>query len=198
MGQVYERIDERIQRWVAAQPMFFVGSAPLSATGHINVSPKGLDTLRILDDRTLAFLDSGGSGIETVAHVRENARIVIMLCAFEGQAKIFRFHGRGEIVTPIDTEFASLVEKFDTNELGVRSIVRVHIDRISDSCGYGVPLMSFEAQRNISQKYLRSRGMQHVRDSAETKNQASIDGLPGISVEEAQNFYAPDYLRKPD
>ena len=192
MGKVYERIDENIREWIARQQMFFVATAPLTASGHVNVSPKGHDTLRVLDDHTLAYMDYGGSGIETVAHVRENSRITIMMCAFEGQAKIFRFYGTGEVFTPLDEGYSTLSEHFDQSELGVRAIIKIHVTRVSDSCGYGVPLYEFQEQRRISPHHVKKRGIENVRDYLKENNQKSIDGLEGISGDEAMAFQGPD------
>src|SRR4051794_30870808 len=132
--------------------MFFVGSAPLAADGRVNVSPKGPGgSLRVLDDRTVAYLDVIGSGAETIAHLRENGRIVVMFCSFEGPPKILRLHGRGEVVLADDPRFAELVGRWQFDQLGPpearRAVVVVHVSRIADSCGYGVPLMSYEGER---------------------------------------------------
>ena len=191
MGKVYRSIDENIRSWIADQHVFFVATAPLASTGSVNLSPKGKDTLRVIDARTLAFVDTGGSGIETVAHLRENGRIVIMMCAFAGQAKIYRFHGTGTVVIPGAPSFDDLAGHFDLSVGGIRSIVRVDVARISDSCGYGVPLMTFTAERNIGEKYLQSRGVETVREYLAEHNAESIDGLPGISAAEAQAFRGP-------
>src|ERR671911_777748 len=152
MGRIYDRIDDRQRAWIARQPLFFVGTAPLAGDGHVNLSPKGpIGTLRVLDDRTVAYLDVIGSGAETIAHLRENGRIVVMLCAFEGPPRILRLHGRGEIVLPEDPSFAELSAAFDFDSPSIdearRSIVVVHVSRVSDSCGYGVPLMTHEGER---------------------------------------------------
>jgi hypothetical protein len=126
MGKLYQRIDQELRDWMARQQMFFVATAPRGDQGHVNVSPKGHDTLRILDGSTLAYLDYGGSGIETVAHLRENGRIVIMMCAFEGPPRIFRFHGNGSVVTPQDDGFATLAAHFDRSQLGTRASAELH------------------------------------------------------------------------
>src|SRR5881227_591883 len=141
MGKVHERIDERQREWIARQALFFVGTAPLDAEGHVNVSPKGpIGSLRVLDDHTVAYLDLIGSGAETIAHVRENGRIVIMLCAFEGPPRILRLHGRGEVITPADPRFDELRTRCAFAEPEApesrRLIVVVHVERIADSCGY--------------------------------------------------------------
>ncbi len=198
MGKVFESIDTDIQSWISRQAMFFVATAPSSDEGCVNLSPKGHDTLRVLDSKTLAFIDYGGSGIETVAHLRENGRIVIMMCAFNGPAKIFRFHGRGSVITPGEKDFDTLVKQFDTRVLGVRAIIRVSVTRISDSCGFGVPLMDFKAQRDISPNYIRTRGIPATRDYMEANNQQSIDGLSALSPDEAQRYYPPDVLAEKD
>src|ERR1700747_763521 len=132
MGKVYEVIDEGIQEWIVAQKVFFVATAPLSGEGHINCSPKGGGSIRGLDGKTLVYLDLIGSGVETIAHVRENGRIIVMMCAFEGAPKIMRFHGRGEVIERDDARF----ERFKTlfvSEVGIRSFILIHLDRISDS-----------------------------------------------------------------
>jgi predicted pyridoxine 5'-phosphate oxidase superfamily flavin-nucleotide-binding protein len=191
MGREYDAIDERWRDWIARQPMFFVGTAPLADDGHVNVSPKGPGgTLRVLDERTVAYLDVIGSGAETVAHLRENGRIVVMWCAFDGPPKILRVHGRGEIVTPDDPRFDDLFARCAFDELGPpearRAVILVHVARIADSCGYGVPLMSYEAERPHhdawAQKKLRVGGEDALVDYQREKNAASIDGLPAVEV----------------
>jgi len=191
MGKVYDQIDDRIREWIDQQQMFFVATAPKSDEGLVNVSPKGLDTFRVLDDHTVAYLDYGGSGIETVAHVRENGRIVIMLCAFRGPPVIYRFHGTGEIVTPNDAGYEALASQFDLSFVGVRAIIKVNVTRISDSCGWGVPLYEFEGQREVSPKYVQQRGGDHIRNYFIENNAESLDGLPGITAEEAEAYRTP-------
>lgn len=191
MGQTYTAINSKIRRWIEKQHVYFVATAPLSKDGLVNLSPKGFDSLRILDEHTLAYLDVGGSGIETMAHLKENGRIVIMMCAFEGPPKIYRFHGTGEAVTGNHPEFASLAAKFDRSELGVRSIVRVTIERISDSCGYGVPLTEYKGQRNSMENYIRDKSADDMRTYIKERNSSSIDGLPGISNPEADAYQLP-------
>jgi predicted pyridoxine 5'-phosphate oxidase superfamily flavin-nucleotide-binding protein len=189
VAKVFERIDEHLRDWIARQRLFFVGTAPLAADGHVNVSPKGpIDTLRVLDDRTVAYLDLVGSGAETVAHVRENGRLVVMLCAFEGPPRIVRLHGRGEVIAAADERFEELSARCDfvnpSVEEARRSIVLVEVDRVADSCGYGVPLMSYEGEREHSrlsaEKKLRTGGPAAIDDYVAAKNAASIDGLPAF------------------
>jgi Pyridoxamine 5'-phosphate oxidase len=192
MGKVFEEIDEPLERWIAAQPMFFVGTAPLDADGHVNVSPKGpIESLRVLGPRRLAYLDVVGSGAETIAHLRENGRIVIMLCAFSGPPRILRLHGRGDVVAASDPGFAELLSScaFDVDQ-GVpearRSIVVVAVDRVADSCGYGVPLMSYEGQREHfdlwAAKKVRVGGPEALADYQREHNAVSIDGLPAVDL----------------
>ena len=147
MGKVYDRINESLTEFIQRQQMFFVATAPLVGDGHINLSPKGLDAFRILDDQTVAYADLVGSGIETVAHLKENTRIVLMFCSFEGRPNIVRLHGRGEAIEPAHAEFPSLRARFP-EYIGLRTIIRVHCTRISDSCGLGVPLFEYRGQRS--------------------------------------------------
>src|SRR4051794_2148131 len=179
MGKVYDRIDDHWRDWIAKQSMFFVGTAPLDGDGHVNISPKGpIGSLKVLDDHTVAYLDVIGSGAETIAHLRENGRIVVMLCAFEGPPRIVRLHGRGEAVHVEDPRFAELNERCGFDEvLGQRSIVKVDVTRIADSCGYGVPLMAYEGQRPHQQlsteKRVRTKGEGALVDYQREKNARS-------------------------
>ncbi len=181
MGKVYDAIDDKIVKWVEKQKMFFVATAPLSGEGLVNCSPKGLDTLRILGPRQVAYLDMPGSGIETIAHIKENKRIVIMLCAFEGPPKIFRFHGTGEAIEPHHADFDDLLTQFSPVPY-VRSIVRVNVTRVSDSCGFGVPLFEFNRQRDAAEKYVTSKTADEIEAGIASYNRESLDGLPGIDL----------------
>ena len=191
MGREYEAIDERWRDWIARQPLFFVGTAPRADDGHVNVSPKGPGgTLRVLDERTVAYLDVTGSGAETIAHLRENGRIVVMFCAFDGPPKILRLHGRGEVVAKDDPRFDDLLERCDFDELGPpearRAVILVHVARVADSCGYGVPLMSYEGERPHhdawAQKKMRVGGPGAIADYQREKNATSLDGLPAVEL----------------
>ncbi len=192
MGKVFEGIDERLTRWIAAQPMFFVGTAPLDCDGHVNVSPKApIGTLRVLGPTSVAYLDFVGSGAETVAHLRENGRIVIMLCAFSGPPRILRLHGRGTVVVAGEPGFDELLSSCAFDDVGAvpearRSIVTVSVERIADSCGYGVPLMSHEGQREHMElwaaKKVRVGGPEALIDYQREKNSFSIDGLPAVDL----------------
>ena len=187
MGRVYEQIDDRLAAWIGRQHMYFVGSAPLDGDGHVNLSPKGpIGTLRVLGPHTVAYLDVVGSGAETIAHLRENGRIVIMLCAFEGPPKIVRLHGRGEVVLPGDARFEELMARAAFEETAPvetrRSVVLVEVTRIADSCGYGVPEMRYEGARPHyplwADKKLRVGGATAITQYQAEKNAVSIDGLP--------------------
>jgi Pyridoxamine 5'-phosphate oxidase len=192
MGKVFEGIDDRLARWIAAQPMFFVGTAPLDPDGHVNVSPKGpIESLRVLGPLQVAYLDVVGSGAETIAHLRENGRIVIMLCAFSGPPRILRLHGRGSVVAAGDSGFEELLSSCGFASMdGVpelrRSIVMVSVERIADSCGYGVPLLRHEGRREHQElwaaKKLRVGGPDALLDYQREKNAVSIDGLPAVDL----------------
>jgi len=180
MAKVFESIDERLEAWIARQRMFFVGTAP-SDGGHVNVSPKGpIETLRVLDGRTVAYLDLVGSGAETIAHLRDNGRIVIMLCAFEGGPRIVRLHGRGEVVDADAVEFPDATALPEQH----RTVIRVDVDRIADSCGFGVPLMEYVGERSQSRAWAQSKlakqGPGALEDYKAEKNALSIDGLPAL------------------
>jgi Pyridoxamine 5'-phosphate oxidase len=179
MSKTYDRIDAALERFITAQRVFFVATAPLDANGHVNVSPKGLDSLRVLDAHTIAYLDYAGSGAETIAHLRENGRIVVMLCAFQGAPRIVRLHGCGEVLEPNDSDFRALRSRFPA-EPAARAVIRIRLTRIADSCGYGVPLYAFERQRSQLADWASRKGEQGLADYQETKNRTSIDGLPAL------------------
>jgi Pyridoxamine 5'-phosphate oxidase len=171
MGKLYDHIDDKLAAWIRRQRLFFVATAPGDG-GHVNVSPKGpIESLRIVDGRTVEYEDHVGSGAETVAHLRDNGRICVMLCAFDGPPRIVRLHGRGEVLPAGDVS------------AGVRGAIRVHVDRISDSCGYGVPLMEFVGERPQRAAWLAKKGPDGLREYVREKNAASIDGLPAVDQE---------------
>jgi hypothetical protein len=191
MGKTLDTITDQTRAWIERRELFFVGTAPLAGDGHVNVSPKGpIGTLRVLDERTVAYLDLVGSGAETVAHLRENGRICVMLCAFEGPPRILRLHGTGTVLFPEDAGFGDLLERCAFDEPAFpeqrRSIVRVDVGRIADSCGYGVPLMEFQGQRPNSRKWAEGRLRKDGPDALERyqaqKNAISLDGLPAVPL----------------
>ena len=179
MGKLYEYITSDLQKWIAHQKIFFVATAPLSEEGHINCSPKGLDSFRIIDGNTIAYQDLTGSGVETIAHLQENGRIVIMFCAFDGPPKIVRLHGTGEVITPEHADYAHLSMLFP-ERMGVRAYIRVHITRISDSCGYSIPLYDFKKDRDALDKWTANKGTEGLVTYRAQKNMESIDGLNGL------------------
>ena len=179
MGKHFSTIDDTVRKFLQAQPVFFVGSAPLSADGHVNVSPKGLDTLRILGPLTVAYLDLTGSGIETVSHLKENGRIVLMFCAFQGPPKIFRLYGHGRVIEPQEPEFPGLAAHFPEFE-GTRSIILVEVSRIADSCGYAVPLLRYEGERTQLTSWAHKLGPEGLKSYRRQKNGKSIDHIAGL------------------
>jgi predicted pyridoxine 5'-phosphate oxidase superfamily flavin-nucleotide-binding protein len=183
MGRVLDAISDELAAFIAAQRVFFVATAPADG-GHVNVSPKGLDTFAVLDADTVAYLDLTGSGVETIAHLRENGRITIMFCAFDGKPNIVRLYGRGEVLPTGEPEADALLPRFSAYP-GARSVIRVRIDRVSTSCGYGVPLLRYEGERDQLTKWAERRGPDGLVEYREEKNAASIDGLPGLTVNEA-------------
>ena len=189
MARTYDEIDDHMREWIARQPMFFVASAPLAGNGHVNVSPKGPGgTLRVLGPRRVAYLDYSGSGAETIAHLRENGRVVVMLCAFDGPPRIVRLHGRGEVVLPADPRFEALLAEAAFEEPTLpesrRAIVVVEVSRIGSSCGYGVPLMDHVGERPHMDASTRKRARTHGPDAFTAyqaeHNVRSIDGLPAV------------------
>jgi hypothetical protein len=182
MGKVYERIDDRLRTWLLSQPVVFVATAPLAGDGHVNVSPKGgRGSVAVLDPSTVAYLDYTGSGVETIAHLRENGRITLMWCAFDGPPKIVRVHGRGSVVLPGSPRWPSVANRFPgADDPQVRAVVVVEAERISDSCGYGVPLMDLRDDRDVLASWSAKKGPDGLSAYRREKNAASIDGLPGL------------------
>jgi hypothetical protein len=180
MGKTYEKLTERGRAFILAQPLYFVATAPEQG-GHVNVSPKGYaDTFAIIDDTTVAYLDLEGSGVETISHLRNNGRITIMFCAFTGPPNIFRLYGTGRVVTLNDDDFTELIKLFGPHP-GVRSIIVVSLDRISDSCGFAVPFMSFDEDRTLLDEWGGRKDSQQRRAYRAKHNRESIDGLPALT-----------------
>ena len=177
MGRVYETIESPVRGFIEEQPMFFVGTAPLSAGGHINISPKGMDTLRVVDADTIAYVDLVGSGAETIAHVRENERMTIMWCSFGRKPRIVRAYGRATHLTPGSPHFEDLLAAFPPHR-AVRSIVRMQVTRVADSCGYGVPEMTLIGQRSRLAEWADNRTDEELEQYKREMNAVSIDGLP--------------------
>ena len=186
--KLFDAIDDRLRGFIEAQPVFFVATAPSGDGGHVNVSPKGgKGMFRVTGPLGFAYVDMLGSGSETIAHLRENGRICVMFAAFEGPPKIVRLHGQGRVVQQADPEFAGLHASFALDAQhaqATRSVITVDVDRVSDSCGYAVPLMDFRAERDQLLRYadnrIRTKGPDAVREYCTEKNTESIDGLPSL------------------
>ena len=179
MGKRFTELDNELREFIGRQQVFFVATAPLAADGHVNVSPKGLDTFRVLGPTTVAYLDLTGSGVETIAHLRENGRITVMFCAFEGRPRILRLHGRGRCVEPTDAEWENAADAF-SGSVGVRAVIVTEVERIADSCGYAVPLFEFVGERPQLTAWADNKGEDELRRYRAQKNRTSVDGLPGL------------------
>ena len=179
MSKIYQGIDAKLAAWIEQQHIFFVATAPLSGDGLVNCSPKGGDSFRILSANEVVYQDYTGSGIETIAHLRENGRIVIMFCAFSGPPQIVRLHGQGSVIVEGDARFSDLAGKFPPNP-GTRAFIRVDVQRIADSCGFSVPVYDFKAERDVLDKWAQNKGADGLREYRQAKNQQSLDGLPGL------------------
>ncbi|HTL52864.1 MAG TPA: pyridoxamine 5'-phosphate oxidase family protein [Planctomycetota bacterium] len=180
MSHQHENISPELAEWIGRQRLFFVATAPLDIAGHINCSPKGGDAFRVLGPLEVAYQDYTGSGAETSAHLRENGRIIVMFCAFEGPPKILRLHGRGKVLEANNPEFDALAAVFPVNP-GTRAIVRIAVDRVSDSCGFAVPFYDFKAPREALDKWAVKKGPAGLREYRNSKNQKSIDGIPAFT-----------------
>ena len=179
MGKVYEHIDDRLSEWIAEQPMFFVATAPLSADGHVNLSPRGHDTLSVLGPHRIGWVDYTGSGVETISHLHENGRICLMFCSFTERPRIVRLHGHGRVAYPGDPDFDDLVARHPAHP-GTRAAIIVDVERISDSCGFGVPVMTLVGERDLLARSAEKRGPDGMETYRAERNALSIDGLPGL------------------
>ena len=181
MGKVHPEISERLTEFIESQRVFFVATAPLAPDGHVNISPKGgTGTLAVLGPHTLAYLDLTGSGSETIAHLRENGRITVMLCAFTGPANIVRLHGTGRVVGCGDPEFAALAERFSPGR-GARAVIVIQVARISDSCGFQVPLLEYVDDRGLLTEWSGRKTDAELAAYRARRNSTSIDGLPSVT-----------------
>lgn len=179
MGKVYPQITGELKIWIEKQKLFFVATAPLSPDGHINCSPKGADTFCVIDASTVAYMDLTGSGIETVAHLKDNGRIVIMFCAFEGPPQILRLHGQGEVLTN-GPEFDKLKNLF-TEKPGARCLIKIAVSRVSTSCGFAVPLFQYQNDRNLLEQWAAKKGPAGLKEYRQQNNRQSIDALTGLT-----------------
>ena len=177
MGKVYDSIQDSHKKFIREQKMFFVSTAPLSDSGHINLSPKGMDSFRVLSSTRVAYMDIVGSGNETSAHMLENGRITIMFCAFEGPPNILRLYGTGYTVLPSDAEWAELSAKFKLHQ-ATRQIIVANINRVQFSCGYSVPLYEYAGERDHADRWADKKGADGLEKYKQDNNLVSIDGLP--------------------
>ncbi len=177
MASFTTHLSENQISWIKQQPMYFVATAPLQADGHINLSPKGLDSFRVLDEKTVAYLDITGSGNETSAHICENGRVTFMWCSFTKKPKIFRIYGKGEVVLPDTERWQQLIPHFDKLP-GARQIIVNHIAKTQTSCGFGVPVMEFKYNRDTLTDWASTKGEDGIQEYQQKKNSRSIDGLP--------------------
>jgi Pyridoxamine 5'-phosphate oxidase len=182
LGQTFARIPDEYVGWFEEQPVFFVATAPSDPGTHINVSPRGLDTFRVLDAKRVAWLDLTGSGVETIAHLKAEeggGRITLMFCAFDGPPRIVRLYGRGRVHEPGDEDYEGLRPRFPDLP-GERAVIDVAVDRVSSSCGFGVPLMEFVGHREELVEFAGRKGEAKLASYRARKNTESIDGLPGL------------------
>ncbi|MFD5271149.1 pyridoxamine 5'-phosphate oxidase family protein [Streptomyces sp. NPDC058335] len=189
MGKTYERIDGRLRTFIEEQPLFFTATAPLSGDGTVNLSPKGLKgSFAVLDEHTVAYLDFAGSNAETIAHLRENGRITLMWCAFQGPPNIVRVHGRGEPVFRDDPRFTDLLTthfpEIDPSPHGLRAIIVVHAELVRDTCGYAVPFMTYDEDRDLHAKRFAREDDESLSAYFAKKEHiaTSMDGLPGLPL----------------
>ncbi len=184
MGRVYDGIDEALASFIAEQPMFFVATAPLAADGHVNVSPRGHDTFSVLGPRRVGWVDYTGSGAETIAHLRENGRLCVLFCSFGPRPRLVRLHGTGRVAWPGEDGFDDLVDRHPPHP-GTRAAVIVDVTRVSDSCGFGVPVMEVVGERDLLARWAEKRSPERIAAYRAEHNAVSIDGLPGVVVADA-------------
>ena len=186
MAKVYDGIGPETAAWIERQPVFFVATSPLAADGRINLSPKGASgTFRVVDAHTFAYLDMTGSGVETIAHLRENGRICVMFCSFEKRPTIVRLHGCGRTVLPGDPDFEAMLAGFgeaaEARRAYLRAVVVVDVARVADACGYAVPRMELVEERGTMDAVWRTRDDDRIAAYQAQNNAASLDGLPGLA-----------------
>ena len=180
MGKHYDSISADLAKWIGDQRMFFVATAPLAASGHVNVSPKGGEAFKVIGPNEVVYQDYTGSGAETIAHLRENRRIVVMFCAFSGPPKIVRLHGQGTVITAKQARYEELAKIFPPNA-GTRAFIHILVSRVGDSCGFSVPFYEFQGPRDTLDRWAANKGPEQLAVYRNTKNQLSIDGLPALT-----------------
>ena len=181
MAHVFTEIDADIREFIEAQPMFFVGTAPSGDDGLLNISPKGYqDSFAVVDGHTVAYLDLFGSGAETIAHLKQNGRIIVMFCSFNRNSRILRLHGHGRVLRPDDAEFGQLAPRFNLQHPGLRSIILIDVERVADSCGFSVPYMELVGERPVLDKVHARRTPEQWAERVAGVNAKSLDGLPAL------------------
>jgi len=184
MSKVFDSIDEHLKTWIEEQPMWFVANAPLRADGHVNVSPRGLDSFSVLGAHRVGWVDYTGSGVETIAHIGENGRVCLMFSSFGNRPRIVRLHGRGAVFLPGESAFAE-VAALHPEHPSTRAVITVEVSRISDSCGWGVPVMDMIGERDLIRVRAEQKGVEGMANYRAERNGLSIDGLPGLRPAEA-------------
>jgi hypothetical protein len=187
MGKVFDGINESLAGWIEAQPLWFVATAPLAPDGHINMSPRGHDALSVLGPHRVGWVDYTGSGVETIAHLRENGRICLMFASFDRRPRIVRLHGHGSVALPGDSAFEEVAARHPAHP-STRAVVIVDVTRVSDSCGYGVPVMELVGERDLMRLWAEKKGPDGLTAYRADRNAVSIDGLPGLADPAAANL----------
>jgi hypothetical protein len=179
MGKIFDGIDADLSDWITAAPLWFVATAPLAREGRVNVSPRGHDTLSVLGRHRVGWVDYTGSGVETIAHLRENGRITLMFCSYDARPRIVRLHGRGTVALPGEAAYEQVVALHPAHP-STRAVVLVDVERVSDSCGYGVPVMEVVGERDLMRLTAQKKGPEGLAAYRAQHNAVSIDGLPGL------------------
>lgn len=179
MGKIFDGIDAELSDWITAAPLWFVATAPLARDGRVNVSPRGHDTLSVLGPHRVGWVDYTGSGVETIAHLRENGRITLMFCSYDARPRIVRLHGRGTVALPGEAAYEQVVALHPAHP-STRAVVLVDVERVSDSCGYGVPVMEVVGERDLMRLTAQKKGPEGLAAYRAQHNAVSIDGLPGL------------------
>jgi len=179
MGKIFDGVDAELSVWITAAPLWFVATAPLARDGRVNVSPRGHDTLSVLGPHRVGWVDYTGSGVETIAHLRENGRITVMFCSYDARPRIVRLHGHGTVALPGEAAYEQVVALHPAHP-STRAVVLVDVERVSDSCGYGVPVMEVVGERDLMRLTAQKKGPEGLAAYRAQHNAVSIDGLPGL------------------
>lgn len=181
MGKLFDSIDDNLRAWIVEQQMWFVATAPLAGDGHVNMSPRGHDSFAVLDPHRVGWVDYTGSGVETIAHIRENGRVCLMFNSFGKRPRIVRLHGQGSVHLPGEPGFDE-VAALKPAHPSTRAVITVDVTRISDSCGWGVPVMEMTGERELIRQHAEKKGPAGLDAYRAEKNARSIDGLPGLQT----------------